>query len=351
MVATGGMDGRVRVWRRVKSRRGSREAVRDGSGNEAGDRDRVAEWKDWEFLTSLETGSEIQVSCSFALVEEGEVADQCSGSLGTRRVMCSRRDVRIRQSGFGNVSDFTILACTLGNYTLRPFVDGIGGTPLQDSRPLKDSYGSQSRLVLEHRCRRAALTKSVPSGNTLTVLSSHTLPSTAGLFPPPQGKNLLTTSLDSSLILWEISSSTPIFKTSIFVSPNSPNFDPELHGITAVAVSPNGQLAAVGGANGMVRLVSLPKGDVVGKLDGHKEGESVEALVFVDLLGGAGGGGKGVVVVSGGTDGKGFVWDVATGRVRAELQHSVSLFSSFRLLNLYPLLQSPLPQATPRHGL
>ena len=50
----------------------------------------------------------------------------------------------------------------------------------------------------------------------------------------------------------------------------------------------------------------------------------MEALVFVDLLAGAGGG-KGTVLVSGGTDGKGFVWDVATGRVRAELGHDVSV--------------------------
>ena len=90
-----------------------------------------------------------------------------------------------------------------------------------------------------------------------------------------------------------------------------------------MAVAPNGQLAAVGGASGGVKLVSLPKGDVVASLVGHGEGESVEALAFMDLLGGAGGG-KGVVCVSGGTDGKGFVWDVATGRVRAELSHNVS---------------------------
>ena len=44
MVATGGMDGRVRVWRRVKS---------SGQGIDA--------WKNWEFLTSLETTSEVQV--------------------------------------------------------------------------------------------------------------------------------------------------------------------------------------------------------------------------------------------------------------------------------------------------
>jgi ribosome assembly protein SQT1 len=46
MVSTGGMDGRVRVWRRVK---------RDSKGG-------VEDWKNWEFLTTLETGSEITVS-------------------------------------------------------------------------------------------------------------------------------------------------------------------------------------------------------------------------------------------------------------------------------------------------
>lgn len=51
MVATGGMDGRVRVWRRVKGRKGS---PAPGSGD-------AGEWKDWEFLTGLETGSEVQV--------------------------------------------------------------------------------------------------------------------------------------------------------------------------------------------------------------------------------------------------------------------------------------------------
>lgn len=45
MVSTGGMDGRVRVWRRVK---------RDSKGG-------VEDWKNWEFLTTLETGSEITV--------------------------------------------------------------------------------------------------------------------------------------------------------------------------------------------------------------------------------------------------------------------------------------------------
>ena len=204
-----------------------------------------------------------------------------SGLLGIPRVTCWLPGAKIHPSGFGNVCCASI-----------PSFNPLNLFP-------------------------------VPSGKTLTVLSSHTLPSTAGFFPPPLGRQLLTTSLDSTLILWEVNSSAPIFKTSIFCPPNSAEMDPATHGITSLAVSLNGQLAAVGGANGLVKLVSLAKGDVVATLQGHIEGDSVEALVFVDLLSGAGGG-KGVVLVSGGTDGKGFVWDVATGRVRAELRHDVS---------------------------
>jgi ribosome assembly protein SQT1 len=157
----------------------------------------------------------------------------------------------------------------------------------------------------------------------MAVLSSHTFSSTAGVFPPPLGRQLLTASLDSTLILWDPRTSTPVFKTSVFCAANSPHMDPSHHGITALAISPNGQLAAAGGASGLVKIVNLPAGNVVSTFLGHTEGESVEALVFIDVLGGAGGG-KGVVLVSGGTDGKGFVWDVSSGKVRAELKHDVS---------------------------
>jgi ribosome assembly protein SQT1 len=172
----------------------------------------------------------------------------------------------------------------------------------------------------------------------MTVLSGHTMPVTAGVFPPPAGRQLLTASLDSSLILWNPTTSMPMFKTSVFCAANA-EMDPAEHGITALAVNPAGTIAAVGSAAGKVKLVSLPKGDVVGTLEGHAEGESIEALEFVDLLGGAGGG-KGVVLVSGGTDGKGFVWDVATGRVRAELKHDVS----------EPQLSSPCHTLTPHRS-
>lgn len=155
---------------------------------------------------------------------------------------------------------------------------------------------------------------------------------------------------------------------------NSPELDPAEHGITALAVSPNGQIAAVGGSSGKVKLISMAKGDVLAtRLVGHAEGESVEALLFVDLLNGAAGGNKGVVLVSAGTDGKAFVWDVATGRVRAELQHDVRLSPLFFLSCPHPvsnitlcrnpsppspgtpipnfiLLPPPLPTPLSRHG-
>ena len=101
--------------------------------------------------------------------------------------------------------------------------------------------------------------------------------------------------------------------------------DPASHGITALAVSPNGQLAAVGGASGLVKLINLTAGNTVNTFKGHTEGESVEALQFIDVLGGAGGG-KGLLLITGGTDGKGFVFDVASGRARAELKQDVSRY-------------------------
>lgn len=67
MVATGGMDGKVRVWRRVK-------------GKQAEDPASVEAWRSWEFLTSLDTSDEITVSLRPDL-DELYSADRSSGIL------------------------------------------------------------------------------------------------------------------------------------------------------------------------------------------------------------------------------------------------------------------------------
>ena len=113
---------------------------------------------------------------------------------------------------------------------------------------------------------------------------------------------------------WDPRSSTPLFK----LSPSDGRFD--LGGITSLAINPSSTLAVVGGASGAVRVVSLSKGEVVGALKGHAEGESVEVVQFVDI---SGMGTGSSVVVTGATDGKACIWDLSTMRLRGTLEHQV----------------------------
>lgn len=92
-------------------------------------------------------------------------------------------------------------------------------------------------------------------------------------------------------------------------------------------------------------MVSLSKGEVVGALAGHQEGESVEAVEFVELatpgpLSGGTSAASGGVVVTGATDGKACIWDLSTMRLRATLEHGVRSSSCLRYLrtasNLVP---------------
>lgn len=77
-------------------------------------------------------------------------------------------------------------------------------------------------------------------------------------------------------------------------------------------------MVVVGGAAGGVRVVSLSKGEVVATLGGHTEGESIEAVQFLDLARAGSG-----VVATGATDGKVCIWDLSTMRLRTTLQHQV----------------------------
>lgn len=116
-------------------------------------------------------------------------------------------------------------------------------------------------------------------------------------------------------MLWEPRSPNPIYKKG----PDDTRF--RLDGITSLGVNPSSTLVVVGGAAGGVHVVSLSKWEVVATLGGHKEGESIEAVTFVDLTGNANPGPG--VAVTGATDGKACVWDLSTMRLRATLQHEV----------------------------
>ncbi|KAG6877803.1 hypothetical protein C0993_003777 [Termitomyces sp. T159_Od127] len=152
----------------------------------------------------------------------------------------------------------------------------------------------------------------LPSGNTMQVFAGHSGPVNCGEFTP-DGRRIVTACADGTLIFWVPRSPTPVFK----LTPQDGRFD--LDGITSLKVNPSSSLAVVGGAGGGVRVVSLNKGEVVATLGGHTEGESIEAIEFVNLPGvGAGAG----VAVTGATDGKACIWDLSTMRLRATLEHS-----------------------------
>jgi ribosome assembly protein SQT1 len=143
------------------------------------------------------------------------------------------------------------------------------------------------------------------------------------------GKRIVSADQEGFLILWDPRSSTPVFK----ISPDDARFN--LDGITSLGVNPSSTLAVGGGAAGGVRVVSLSKGEIIATLAGHTEGESIEAVAFVDL-GGSGSSSSGVAV-TGATDGKACIWDLSTMRLRASLKHEVvsfSIWSSYRLLIL-----------------
>jgi ribosome assembly protein SQT1 len=163
--------------------------------------------------------------------------------------------------------------------------------------------------------RTSLISRTVPSGNTMQVFAGHSGAVQCGAFTP-DGKRIVTADAEGTLIYWDPRSPNPVFK----LTPSDARFD--LEGITSLAVNASSTLAVVGGQSGGVRVVSLSKGEVVGALAGHADGESVEAVLFVDLVGtGAGPG----VAITGATDGKAHIWDLATNRLRATLEHKVSI--------------------------
>jgi len=146
------------------------------------------------------------------------------------------------------------------------------------------------------------------------VLVGHTGAVNAGAFTP-DGKKILTGCQEGMLILWDPKTGQPEFK----LTPQDARFGMEL-GITSLAIHPGSNLAVVGGADGSVRAINLVNGSILGGLEGHAEGDSVESVAFVEA--GQFAGALGAVAITGGTDGKVCVWDTNTMRLRTALTHS-----------------------------
>lgn len=175
----------------------------------------------------------------------------------------------------------------------------------------------------------------IPSGKVMNVFSGHTGPVSCGRFTH-DGKRLVTASEDGTLLVWDPRNGSALSK----LQPGDARFNMPA-GITAICISPDNKLVAVGGATGTIRIVNLSNVDeggaalVVGVLQGHADGESVEGIEFVDLLGNAKGSGSSTTargkasssnnVISIGTDGKAIVWDLSNGKVRCEALHDEAI--------------------------
>ena len=145
------------------------------------------------------------------------------------------------------------------------------------------------------------------------------------------GKRIVTGCADNTLIYWDPRSPTPLFK----LTGDDARFN--LGGITSLAFNPASTIVVVGGAEGGVRVISLSKGEVISALGGHTEGESVEAIAFVNIVAAVDGTSAPVgststnTVVTGATDGKVCIWDLNTSRLRMTLEHKVSRVPLFSL--------------------
>ncbi|KAG8885423.1 hypothetical protein FRB97_001146 [Tulasnella sp. 331] len=143
-----------------------------------------------------------------------------------------------------------------------------------------------------------------PKGN---VLLSGSNDATVWLW---QRKRIVTGDTAGTLIFWDPRSATPVWK----MNAHSSRFNlPE--GITSVASNSTSTVAVVGGANGELRVVNLAKGEVVAVLQGHDQGQSVEAIEFVSWSNIAAAAQE--IVATGATDGKICIWDMTSMKLRA----------------------------------
>ncbi|CAG8490317.1 1111_t:CDS:10, partial [Acaulospora colombiana] len=143
----------------------------------------------------------------------------------------------------------------------------------------------------------------LPSGNCMNVFSGHSKAVTVGQFTP-DGKKIVSGSDDSSLIIWDPKTASPILKIT--------SDDLRFHqaGLTALATNKDSTLVLTGSMDNSSRLVNMSSGVILGSFQDHSE--SVEAVGFCDVL---------PLVATGSVDSKLNIWDVNTMRLRQTCQH------------------------------
>lgn len=176
---------------------------------------------------------------------------------------------------------------------------------------------------------------------TRHVFYSHTASTTAGIFTPPSGAFLCSSSEDGSFYAWDVATG----QTVVALTTADQRFAVD-GGLFSLAVSSSGTIAAVGGANGEIRVIGLPPdtsssatsipsnrgrpgrsqaggggslggdhaGQVIASMNTHTE--SVESLDFHQTA---------PVLISGSVDGKIGIYDTTRGyalRKMLETPHS-----------------------------
>ena len=146
------------------------------------------------------------------------------------------------------------------------------------------------------------------TGEFMASFTGHAGPVSCGGFTP-DGRSVVTCGGegDATLKVWDPRSG------ACTTSVEGAHFHET--GITCMAIHPNGQTALSGSEAGRIKLASLENGKVLGSLDKHTDGSSVERIVYLP------GAGATQLVASAGMDGNLVVWDLAVFSPRVECHH------------------------------
>ncbi|KAG0142607.1 hypothetical protein CROQUDRAFT_50058 [Cronartium quercuum f. sp. fusiforme G11] len=157
----------------------------------------------------------------------------------------------------------------------------------------------------------------IPTGDTIQVFSGFSALPTCGQFTP-DGKTLVIGSEDSRLIIFDPPTAQPIHKLNL--REGKYKFSDQNAGISSIAINQSSTLCAIGGLdNGQVRIMNLRTGTILFALDGyHEPGVTVQTAFYepINQIQGL------PLIISVGTDGKIFIFDGSSFKLRTLMQHS-----------------------------